>query len=967
MNNDSGKTQNDVAKDMMGMGKNTTNEVKKGVKKVKKTKKMIQRLKMLGKILKSLAVALKGLVSIIVATWPFWVALLVVIIVFFIGYFMFFELRGAKQDYVMTSLGNDIEYKTSEEGSMYPHSPKAQGKNEAVKNFFKQYADNSYYQISLDNNTTFYEDPTTSGVRDYYNKEPQYLLDYNLLYVLDSHLYKDAFHYPEQFVKPVHYDPSTLKTTLLTDDEGNTTSESIKYQKDENATTKATYKKVENEKEKGKWDYGLASVYKYKKDELIHTAEGKYNYEEYWNPDTLKIEKRKINEPFSFVLDGFPQEIHVMTHAMTMTGSHEFAYKKEKSEISKLSEGTTDNPKELVTKVKYGTVETYKLKKNTVQIPYEEFNRYRDRTKHETMVIDKTYDKVYTKKNKDGEKVKEVVKMAKVTYTTKTNIKQEPVYKYRTGAVYETKPVPDMENDKHEDLKDAYFKQYVQGFEAFIPENVMTTFDFKESDANSYTLGNTTLNLSGVGSAASSQSVVNALQYLPYAEKWGQYYGIDPYVIIGNIAQESGGRLDAGNGAAFGLMQIEHVHYGQSYSVTLPNGQIETGITPYPSSMAGNPDAQVRYGVVEMRKSFQNVYYNFPAAMVGYNLGGGGLKTVVGKYAKEKYGVAFNENATYGKQSKELKNKVNEILQSNDNGWLVYRQWYKDTGHLVYGQGGGNPTDFEKKMSYYVGQSPWVIDDKGNKIVYDVSGSKTSVENGVVAQTGGTVSTSTEKSENQTKQNKALSEARQKPFSLSKEEYDSDGYYSKYEIFLKDKEIAFTMDTLHTFQEKVLLSRADASKVSFYKKEEMGDVANGIPGFIPNGDGFIRPTTGRFSSPFGMRWGRPHNGIDIAAPEGTPVIAAADGVVRSSVFGKPGNYGGYGNVVVITHNINGQPYETLYAHLHTRKVEVGQTVKQGEIIGTVGNTGNSQGNHLHFETHLNKYKNPIDPAKFGIQ
>lgn len=135
----------------------------------------------------------------------------------------------------------------------------------------------------------------------------------------------------------------------------------------------------------------------------------------------------------------------------------------------------------------------------------------------------------------------------------------------------------------------------------------------------------------------------------------------------------------------------------------------------------------------------------------------------------------------------------------------------------------------------------------------------------------------------------------------------------------------------------------------------------------PTSGGFIRPTSGRFSSGFGMRWGRPHNGIDIAAPEGTPIVAAASGRVIASTMGRPGNYGGYGNVVVIRHNIDGKTYDTLYAHMVSRSVSVGQTVSQGQVIGGVGNTGDSKGNHLHFEIHSGGYKNPVDPTSFGIR
>jgi murein DD-endopeptidase MepM/ murein hydrolase activator NlpD len=115
--------------------------------------------------------------------------------------------------------------------------------------------------------------------------------------------------------------------------------------------------------------------------------------------------------------------------------------------------------------------------------------------------------------------------------------------------------------------------------------------------------------------------------------------------------------------------------------------------------------------------------------------------------------------------------------------------------------------------------------------------------------------------------------------------------------------------------------------------------------------------TGYFTSP--MHTGRVtqgihgHNGIDVGAPSGTPVYAAAGGTVI--VAKNNGAYnGGYGNYVVISHD-NGT--QTLYAHLSSVEVTVGQTVAKDEHIGGVGNTGRSTGNHLHFE--VRGAKNPL--------
>lgn len=129
--------------------------------------------------------------------------------------------------------------------------------------------------------------------------------------------------------------------------------------------------------------------------------------------------------------------------------------------------------------------------------------------------------------------------------------------------------------------------------------------------------------------------------------------------------------------------------------------------------------------------------------------------------------------------------------------------------------------------------------------------------------------------------------------------------------------------------------------------------------------GMIMPAKGRISSPYGMRVNpdtgelKMHNGIDIAAPRGAPVYAAMDGVIIRREF-----MNGYGNCIYIKH---GDGRVTRYGHMNQFQpgLTVGSEVRQGAIIGYVGNTGKSRGNHLHFEIRANDSGNAgsIDPLK----
>lgn len=115
------------------------------------------------------------------------------------------------------------------------------------------------------------------------------------------------------------------------------------------------------------------------------------------------------------------------------------------------------------------------------------------------------------------------------------------------------------------------------------------------------------------------------------------------------------------------------------------------------------------------------------------------------------------------------------------------------------------------------------------------------------------------------------------------------------------------------------------------------------------------PTKGGVvTSRFGYRWGKSHNGIDIAHNTGDPVYCAFDGIVTEC-----GYVNGYGNKISIEHEGN---IQTIYAHLSAIQTKIGAQVKKGDLIGKVGSTGNSTGPHLHFEVRVNGV--PINPEGY---
>lgn len=121
------------------------------------------------------------------------------------------------------------------------------------------------------------------------------------------------------------------------------------------------------------------------------------------------------------------------------------------------------------------------------------------------------------------------------------------------------------------------------------------------------------------------------------------------------------------------------------------------------------------------------------------------------------------------------------------------------------------------------------------------------------------------------------------------------------------------------------------------------------------------PVIGRITSGFGdtrlspsSGGNRPHRGVDISAPVGTPVVAPTDGIVSFA-----GRESEYGRLICLDH---GHGYSTMFGHLKELLVQPGQRIRKGQIIGTVGLSGNSTGPHLHYEVRLNG--NPVNPAHY---
>ncbi|GMB09107.1 murein hydrolase activator EnvC family protein [Thermolongibacillus altinsuensis] len=183
----------------------------------------------------------------------------------------------------------------------------------------------------------------------------------------------------------------------------------------------------------------------------------------------------------------------------------------------------------------------------------------------------------------------------------------------------------------------------------------------------------------------------------------------------------------------------------------------------------------------------------------------------------------------------------------------------------------------------------------------------------------------------------------------------------------EEKELLEKQEAAMRTQLQELIRRKKAEEASRTKApSSRGSSASVSSANLPpiTSGSFMRPANGPITSTFGPRGGEFHAGIDIGKRgSDVPVVAAADGYVFRSYYSKS-----YGNVIFITHYIDGQLYTTVYAHLESRLVGEGQFVNKGQLIGYMGNTGYSTGPHLHFELHRGPWNaaksNAVNPMAY---
>lgn len=663
----------------------------------------------------------------------------------------------------------------------------------------------------------------------------------------------------------------------------------------------------------GTWDYGFAPILHYVEKEELKEIEGSYVQEDYWDEKDQEIKTRDINEDYYQMVDGYPKTVYMIDKVISSAGTIE----------------------------------------NQIESPKIQGGAYVNKELYDERDVD-IYDWVThtsTKTNEDG------------TTSTTTTKKWEKVgtrhiklYKYIQAYYYDTIPRYVGEPDTSKITGNKYFVDYMTTYETYVPDNVMGKFDFKartgkdetdeeiekilgadESISNAgegtseKTDGDVNMDSFELGSGASGDVYKKAIQHIALFKEWGETYGVDPYLLVAQACQESGGDHEATlvggskyNGAAVGIMQVEKpgVVITKVTAYNFKTKQYDTINITGPADVSDISD-NIRVGAMELAERMKDNKGNILLALQGYNMGQGGISNVV---------------RASGLTMDQAKSDPSNLT------WMAYR-------HIQ----AGDPKYIENVLRYYASPDnkvPYVILEDGTR--YEANGSiETGFASGLSVSGAG---------------NSFWGKIRSffsKLVELFNDIFpDHPEKLSDNRILFSNKipenqttdiiTMMFSMNEMKYFSEYEITDKFWKEKYKDLFKSPLGttwgsSISVGInpTDYFPNG--YTSPikvsgaTIGKnFGNVTNGDSSEYHDGIDIIVPEGTPVYAVADGTVET--VKNTATDKSKGKYVKLSHAKN---IETIYGNLESISVKEGDTVKKGDQIGVVGKSSSDDG--LHFE------------------
>ncbi|PLS19670.1 hypothetical protein CVD28_04440 [Bacillus sp. M6-12] len=901
MANPNGNETNNPTDEMTGAVKEQGKKAGRAV--VNKGKQIAKKaMKEVGKKVakKALAVAVKILAKVALLLAKFIVPILIIGFIAVLAFYILFEIRGTEQVYVHDKEAQNQTEK-DDNGVEKTNSSLESGQTQAIQQYYHYMSDRSYWQIVTDDNEKL-ELPQDTGVEDLYQKEKDYLLKANFLFALDETLHKKKFIYPEQFTKPVHYDPEKLVLKRLADDKKGAIVESEEYDEDGNKT---------GEKVKSVSDYGLASIFKYKKDQINVTVEGTMYEKDVWNADKNKKETIKVDEPFTYTMEGYPKDVWLMTKAVTFVGEFEFKYKEEKTKQSELQDNADPGDKSSpVKKIQVG-----QGKKMKTEYYYD------------------------TETDEFG--VEHKVKKSRQVFD-----KYVPLYGYRKGGVYETKPVPD-ETTPHDKGKD-YLYDLMFNYNIFIPKSVLAEFNLESrgvTDLGAGTINANVGSIEGTGTGLNTKQFKNALQFFPTMQYYGSLYGVDPYIVLAKATLESAGNPNIEDG----LMQI--IGDG-ARTVTAMNVQTKKkeSFTIYSEAERKDPEKAIRWGIMYFATLAQKYNGDSLKALQSYNFGSVDYIETVMK--QKGIGDKWNDGSTEWM-------KYREDARLHYGGQHTYSANYgcmpdrAKTGSSRW----GNSCYVEMVLQYYGGSS--------NPTAGTGTGTETGTGTGTPTENELNLTPVPENGKKDEGIFSSIWKGVKEAFEAIISDYSKETVFYPYHRFLAPNDVdsalklSVAMDKYELFSK---VEQEDLDTMNFWEDGYVDTLAgsnNNAKNYVANTDvaGFQNPLNvqnvgSKITSLPGNRIHpirkKPHyhGGTDIAVPKGTPVYSMADGKVTVAHTGETEKNGnGCGNYVTVEH---ADGFTSQYCHLDQVSVKIGTQVTKGQMVGTVGTTGDSTGYHLHF-------------------
>lgn len=804
---------------------------------------------------------------------PYLLVIAAVALVGLISYFIVLEFRGTEKEYNQMYENDPI---IADGGMYYTEEGGMTRENKIIRDFYNYFSGISLWKLKGQDNENFLDrsgDEYAETI-DHYKREFLFNLNDHILLSLDDYIYEGHWRNPEQFIKPVAYNKDTFKLDKLVDSFGNVIVESEEEDIKTGLKTGDMIKSVR--------DYGLASILKYnEKEDYKQTLRvvGTYVAEEYWDDSAKEVKRRSINEPFDLVMDGYPVPIDIIDKVITFTGELEYFYEYQDLFFRELSAGLApaDHENKPLTEYHYDT-------------HYEPNCEMVETTDPDT-----------------GEVTSEEVCGEPDVYVLR---------RYRSSDSRIVENIPVVIDTVIEDKGQDYFHSYVDNFEAYIPidtindEVLLDRIDYESFVFDAERMFDEEYGFE-VGSRVNSKSYDKASQYFEKIKGYAEEFGIDPYIIVAMIAQESGGDSDVSGGIA----QINFSE-GDSKTASATNlyGEKKTIIVNRGDEK--NTDIAIQYMVIRFAQLL-DYYGDQYKALQAYNFGEGTMQEV---------------------------EKASGSMWNTDMGWMVYREDGRlnerpGTHSASYGcieyreiEGSyafGDSCYIENVLTYYTGQDIKQPQTIGGAIVGFFKG------------------------------------LFEEMFPMTSE--DKIGEKIDFIPVINPQKSIDILKVATSFNSKSLFSDlGDSAALSFYDSGFYQGIESSyysyddIVNMTPGGEGFIWPAPDgvrHISSPFGYRIHpiykdlRHHNGIDIPLGMGQSVYAVADGTVVVSSF-----KGGYGYLVRISH---GNGVETMYAHNSQLLVDAGDFVKQGQIIARAGSSGDSTGPHIHFEIRVNN--TPVDP------